>query len=194
MHIRPCLPILVIPCLAIALSACGGSGPPVQRVSFVIRADTVGGLPTSPGTSFVRTSHYFGSAGIRGSLSHPLSDACQLELPTIGFLALFFSFGDHATRRNCTDFGEAIVSGPRWHTVNGLGVGASLADLHRLFPDATSPGRVIRKPWWGAAGGSTEWILEPNSWPAGNHAAHTFLSAYVKHGHVVAFGQGVSGH
>lgn len=189
-----CLSIALGSVLAFTASACGGSTAPTQRVSFVIGADSLAGLPTSPATSYRGTRRYFEQRGIRSS-PHIIQDDCGLKLKAIGLSALFWSFGDRAAPRYCTEYGGVVVSGARWHTPNGLRIGATVAELHRLFPRALYGGPVGR-PWWGweVIDSSSEWFLGPK-WPVDkDHAAHTVLSAYVKGGRVVAFGQEISGH
>ncbi|HEY2355470.1 MAG TPA: hypothetical protein VGH79_11300 [Gaiellaceae bacterium] len=192
MRVKLCLPLAVVSVLAVALSACGGSAPTVQRASFVIGADSLAGLPMSPGTSYLGASRYFERKGFRSSRRITRDGDCRLELKTIGFSADFWSFANRATPRKCTDFGGAFASGPRWHTANGLRVGASVAELHRLFPHALSGG-PWNGSWWGPGVGVNGWYLGPK-WPANNHAAHTILIAYVKDGRVFALGEEVSGH
>jgi hypothetical protein len=188
MRSRLCLSVIG---LALGLAACGSSGSQMDRVSFVVSAGRVGGLPASPGTSYTHTTRYFVRAGLHGSPSYS-GALCGLRFATIGLSVTFFNLGGgRSTPRSCDFFGGAEATSPRWHTANGLRVGAPLVTLHRLFPKARKVGKG--RVWHSAIpADSTQWLLKD---PApGTVAARTILEAWVNGGRVVALGSETVGH
>jgi hypothetical protein len=160
-------------------------------VSFVIEARRLAGLRITPDTSYRRTLRHFARAGQRGSSSFP-DGLCELRVEQIGLAATFFTLAaGAATPANCRFFTAAVVTGSRWHTVNGLRVGAPLASLHRLFPRAYNSGKIPGKHR-GIPTGSTVWWLANRS--SSSQAARPVLAAYVRAGRVVALGIDVVGH
>ena len=91
----------------------------------------------------------------------------------------------------CNFLSDTEVTGSRWHTVNGLHVGAPLAATRRLFPQAENVGKIPGKPR-GIPTGSTLWWLTKHT--SGTHAAEPLLAAYVRGGRVAALGNIIVGH
>jgi hypothetical protein len=162
-----------------------------SQVSYVIAANRVAGLRIAPDTSYRRTLHYFARARERGSASFP-DDFCRLRFGKIGLSITFFTLGAGAgTPAKCKFFLGAEVTRSRWHTPNGLRVGAPLQSMRRLFPRALNTGKV-GGAHWGIPTGSTVWWLTKHA--SGSHAAQPILVAYVKGGRVVALGITIVGH
>jgi hypothetical protein len=87
-----------------------------SRVSFVIAANRLAGLPIAPDTSYRRTLRYFVRAGLHGSSSFPES-LCRLRFEKIGLsITLITLATGGATPVNCTFRPMAVVTGSRWHT------------------------------------------------------------------------------
>lgn len=104
-----------------------GSKHAGSRVSFVIGARSLAGLPISPDTSYRRVLRYFARAGQHGSSSFP-DGLCRLRFEKIGLSTSFITLAEGAATPAKCRFGiEAVVTGSRWHTANGLHVGAPLA-------------------------------------------------------------------
>jgi len=167
--------------------------PSVQHaqtsVSSVIGAYRIAGLPVAPLTpSFANAQRYFRRHGERASFSLA-NGFCYLTVPTLKVLMTFAAL-DEATPASCRFFGVE-VTGARWHTANGLHVGATLASIHRLFPTARSMGRI-----GGLLGSSLHhpvaWLLV--NWGGSSPAARPVLVAYTRSGRVVALGITISGH
>jgi hypothetical protein len=177
---------------ACALPTTTPASRPESRISFVIGAHSLAGLRITPDTSYRRTLRYFARAGQRGSSSFP-DGLCRLRVEKIGLSSTFFTLASNvATPANCTHFGGADVTGSRWHTANGLRVGASLASLRRIFPRAFDSGKIPRKRWGVVPVGSTRWELTDGA--SSSRAARPILIAYVRGGRVVALGIDVVGH
>jgi hypothetical protein len=159
-------------------------------LSFVIAANRIAGLPIAPETSYRRTVRYFARAGLHGSSSFP-EGLCRLRFEKIGLSITFSTLAaDAATPANCT-LPDAVVTGSRWHTPNGLHVGATVASMHRLFPRAYNSGKTEGKHW-SIPTGSTVWWLGYRV--SSSHAARPVLTAYVRGGRVVALGITIVGH
>jgi hypothetical protein len=162
-----------------------------SRIPFVIAAHSLAGLRIGPDTSYRRTLRYFARAGQHGSAS--FSDGlCRLRFEKIGLSAAFAALAaDSGTPATCTSFGAAVVTRSRWHTVNGLRVGATAASLRRIFPRAYNSGKIPGKHW-GIPIGSTRWELTDGA--SSSHAARPVLVAYVRAGRVAALGIDIVGH
>jgi hypothetical protein len=180
--------------LVVLVAAVGGSpahGRSVSRIHFLIGAKRLGGLSVTPSSPSDRLAvRYFARHGEGGSTSRT-NDFCYLRFAEIGLLiTLSNRRPGKATLANCKFF-EADVTGPRWHTANGLRLGVSAATMIRLFPQARKIGRV-----GGVIGARlhhpTAWWLA--HWKAPTEEARTILAAYVRRGHVVALGVSVVGH
>ena len=162
-----------------------------NRISFIIAANRIAGLRITPDTSYRRTLRYFARTGHRGSSSFP-DGLCRLRFEKIGLFATFRTLAEGgATPANCTFFLDAVVTGSRWHTANGLHVGASLASMRRLFPRPYKTGKIPGKHW-GIPTGSTVWWLAYHV--SSSHAARPVLAAYVRGGRVAALGIDIVGH
>jgi hypothetical protein len=162
-----------------------------SRVSFVIGAHSIAGLRIAPDTSYRRMLRYFTRVGQSGSSSFP-SGLCRLRFGKIGLSATFFTLiADRATPANCTHFMMVVVTGSRWHTANGLHVGATLASMRRIFPRAYNSGTTEGRHW-SIPTGSTVWWLANRA--SGSHAARPVLTAYVRGGRVAALGITTVGH
>jgi hypothetical protein len=181
------LSLIALACLSqgVTASQAGNCG------SFVIGPHVLAGLRIAPDTSYGRTLRHFTRAGQRGSSSFP-DGLCRLRFEKIGLSTTFFTLAaDVGTPANCTFFGDAVVRGSRWHTANGLRVGATLASMRRLFPRAYKVGKIPGKHW-GIPNGSTDWWLANYASPS--HAARSVLNAYVRDGRVAALGIITVGH
>lgn len=164
---------------------------PGSGTSFVIAARSLAGLGITPDTSYRRMLRYFTRAGEHGFSSFP-DGLCQLRFEKIGLSTTSFTLAEGAaTPAKCTFFMMAVVSGSRWHTANGLRVGATVASLRRLFPRAYNSGRIPGKHW-GIPTGSTRWELADGA--SSSHAARPILVAYVRAGRVAALGIDIVGH
>jgi len=161
------------------------------HVSPVIGPDRVAGLPVAPSSpSYANAQRFFRRHGERASFSRA-HGFCYLTVPTLKLTMTFAPLtSDKATPASCRFF-DAQVTVARWHTANGLHVGATLASLHRLFPAARSSGRI-----GGLLGASLHhpmaWLLANRGGPS--PAARPVLVAYTLSGRVVALGILISGH
>jgi hypothetical protein len=179
---------LISPACASRTTATASGAP--SGLSFVIAAERIAGLPIAPETSYRRTLRYFARAGQRGSSSFP-DGLCRLRFEKIGLSMTFVTLAaDAATPANCK-LPMAVVTGSRWHTANGLPVGATVASMHRLFPRAYNSGKTEGRHW-SIPTGSTVWWLGYRV--SSSHAARPVLTAYVKDGHVAALGITIVGH
>jgi hypothetical protein len=177
--------------LACASGTTTSASHPGSRISFVIAANRIAALRITPDTSYRRTLRHFTHAGQRGSSSFP-DGLCRLRFEKIGLSTAFFTLvADVATPGNCRHFLDAVVTGSRWHTANGLHVGAPLGSLRRLFPRAYNSGTIPGKHW-GIPMGSTVWYL--TNLASSRHAARPVLVAYVRGGRVAALGINIVGH
>jgi hypothetical protein len=161
-----------------------------SRVSFVIAANRIAGLRITPDTSYQQTLRYFARAGQHGSSSFP-DGLCRLRFERIGLSMTFITLAEGATPANCKFSPMAVVTTPRWHTPNGLHVGATFQSLRRLFPRPYKTGK-IRGKHWSIPTGSTVWWLAYRV--SSSHAARPVLAAYVRGGRVVALGIDIVGH
>jgi uncharacterized protein YecT (DUF1311 family) len=162
-----------------------------SRVSFLIGVHSLAGLPIAPDTSYRRALRYFARTGEHVSSSFT-DGLCRLRVERITVSATSFTLDSNtATPANCTFFSNAVVTSSRWHTANGLRVGAPLASLHRLFPRAKNMGKIDGKHW-GIPTGSTWWWLA--NYASSSHAARPVLEAYVRRGRVAALGITTVGH
>lgn len=196
---RPGIGLLVL-ALSLALSlispACASrttttASHAASRVSFVIGAHSIAGLRIAPDTSYRRMLRYFTRVGQPGSSSFP-NGLCRLRFGKIGLSTTFFTLiEERATPANCTHFMMAVVTGSRWHTANGLHVGAPLASMRRIFPRAYNSGKTEGKHW-SIPTGSTVWWLTRHA--RSSHAAQPILVAYVRGGRVAALGIDIVGH
>ncbi len=180
--------------LLVAIAVVGGTpanGQSTSRVPLRIAAKRLGGLwvnPSSP--SYRRAVRYFAGHGQAGSTSRT-RDFCYLRFTRIGLSVTFTNRGlDRATLDKCTFF-EADATSKKWHTPNGLHVGATAATMMHRFPNAREIGEV-----GGVIGARlhhpTEWWLA--HWRSQNEEARTILVADVRRGHVLALGISVVGH
>jgi len=187
---------LLVLALSLLSSACASrtttpASHAASRVSFVIGAHSIAALRIAPDTSYRRALRYFARAGQRGSSSFP-HGLCRLRFAKIGLFTTFFTHAvGAATPVKCTFFGDAEVTGSRWHTANGLHVGATVASMRRLFPRAYNSGKIPGKHW-GIPTGSTRWELTDGA--SSSHAARPILVAYVRGGRVAALGINIAGH
>jgi hypothetical protein len=186
---------LLVFALSLISAACASRTPTASavasRVSFVVAANRLAGLPVAPDTSYRRTVRYFARAGLHGSSSFP-DGLCRLRFEKIGLSMTFISLAaGAATPANCTFRPMAVVTGSRWRTANGLHVGAPLASLRRIFPRASKTGAIPGKHW-GIPTGSTVWWLA--NFASSSHAARPVLVAYVRGGRVAALGITIVGH
>jgi hypothetical protein len=192
---RPSVGSLVL-ALSLLSPACASSSTTpashaASRVSFVIGTHSLAGLRITPDTSYRRMLRYFSRAGQPGSSSFP-DGLCRLRFEKIGLSTTSSTLiADRATPSNCTHFMMAVVTGSRWHTANGLHVGATFQSLRRLFP---RPYKVAKIPGkhWSIPTGSTEWWLGYHV--SSSHAARPVLAAYVRDGRVAALGIDIVGH
>jgi hypothetical protein len=166
-----------------------------SRISFVIGAHSLAGLRITPDTSYRRVLRYFARAGQRGSSSFP-EGLCRLRFAKIGLSTSFITLAEGAaTPAKCTFGIMAVVTGSRWHTANGLRVGAPMASLRRLFPRAYNSGKIPGKHWSIPTGSTVWWLANHESALQGSsHAARPVLAAYVRGGRVAALGITIVGH
>jgi hypothetical protein len=187
---------LLVVALSLISPACASTtttppSRPASQVSFVIAAHSIAGLRITPDTSYRRTLRYFAHTGQHGSSSFP-DGLCRLRFAKLGLFATFrTSAAGAGTPARCTFFGDAEVTGSRWHTANGLRVGATVASLRRLFPRAYNSGRIPGKHW-GIPTGSARWELADGA--SSSRAARPILVAYVRAGRVAALGIDIVGH
>jgi hypothetical protein len=119
------------------------TGPSTQA-SFLITAETVGGLEVGPVTTYREALRYFNSSGSPRPTANFSVWGCNL-ISRDGLAFEFDSISSYlvrarATPATCTELGRASVNRPAWHTKNGLHVGASLHELRNLFPKASDEG------------------------------------------------------
>jgi hypothetical protein len=193
---RPFVALLVVP-LSLISPACAsrttttGSGA-ASGLSFVIAANRLAGLRITPDTSYRRTVRYFARAGLHGSSSFP-DGLCRLRFGRIGLSMMFITLAEGAaTPASCKFSPLAVATGSRWHTANGLRVGAPIASLHRLFPRAYKTGKIPGKHWSIPTGSTVWWLANRPS--ATSHAARPVLTAYVRDGRVAALDITIVGH
>jgi hypothetical protein len=155
--------------------------------TFVIAAQSLGGLHVGPATTYDRAMRYFGPS----ATSSLTADFCTLSYRKLG-LRLDFADLDPSPAKpsTCTFFFGATVTARAWHTRNGLRVGEPAQSVRRLFPHALDIGVVGGAQQRVVGAGSHEWWLtHPN-----DTAAHPILVAYVHGGSVVALGIEIVGH
>jgi len=196
---RPAVGLIVL-ALSMTCSACASrtarpASESGSRVAFVIGAHSLAGLPITPDTSYRRMLRYFAQAGQRGSSAFP-DGLCRLRLKKVGLSTSFITLaGDTAMPANCTFGIMAVVIGSRWHTANGLQVGAPAASLRRLFRRAYNSGRIPGKHWSIPTGSTVWWLANHESALHGSsHAARPVLVAYLRGGRVAALGITIVGH
>jgi hypothetical protein len=182
-------PFLISPaCASDATTTDSGAASPV---SFVIAANRIAGLRITPDTSYRQTLRYFAHADQHGSSSFP-DGLCRLRFEKIGLSMTFITLAEGAaTPANCEFSPMAVVTGSRWHTPNGLHVGAPFQSLRRLFPRRYETGKIPGKHW-SIPTGSTVWWLGYRV--SSSHAARPVLAAYVRGERVVALGIDIVGH
>jgi hypothetical protein len=163
---------------------------PSTQASFLITAETVGGLDARPGTTYREALRYFNSSGSARPTASFSVWGCNLISQRAG-LAFEFNSTSYIVRARttpatCTGLGRASVSRPAWHTKNGLHVGASLHELRNLFPKTSDEG--LGKPPPGVPNWCAYWVLSAPTIPGPG------LFAYVTHGHIAALGIEFLGH
>jgi hypothetical protein len=190
---------VALPVLALSLiSPACASRPtphPDSRVSFVIGAHSLAGLPITPDTSYRRVLRYFARAGQHGSSSFP-DGFCRVRFEKIGLSVSFFTLAEGAaTPANCTFGIMAVAVGSRWHAASGLHVGATVAAMRRLYPRAYKTEKIPGEHWSIPTGSTVWWLANHESAVHGaSHAARPVLAAYVRGGRVVALGIDIVGH
>jgi len=193
-RVRPGVASLVL-ALSLISPACASrttatTSGAASGLSFVIAANRIAGLPIAPETSYRRTVRYFARAGLHGSSSFP-EGLCRLRFEKIGLSMAFITLdAGAATPANCI-LPNAVVTGSRWHTANGLHVGVPLQLMRRIFPRAYKTGKIPGKHW-SIPTGSTVWWLA--NFASSSHAARPVLVAYVRGGRVAALGITIVGH
>jgi uncharacterized protein YecT (DUF1311 family) len=118
---RPVVGLLVL-ALSLISPACSSRAttPASQagsRVSFVIGAHSLAGLPIVPGTTYRRTLRYFARAGPHGSSSFR-DGLCELKFEKISVAVTFYTAtAETATAANCTFFHDG--GGDRFALAHG---------------------------------------------------------------------------
>ena len=167
----------------------GTAGASIQA-SFLITAETAGGLEVGPGTTYREALRYFKSTGSLRPTSTFSIWGCNLISPRTGlafeFNSSLYLVRSRATPASCTGLFGVSASRPAWHTQNGLHVGASLQELRNLFPKASDEG--LGKPPPGVSNWCAYWVLSALTIPGPG------LFAYVTRGHIAALGIGFLGH
>jgi hypothetical protein len=159
-------------------------------LSPVIAANRIAALPIAPETSYRRTVRYFARAGVQGSSSFP-KGLCRLHFEKIGLSMSFITLAaGPATPANCI-LPTTVVTGSRWHTANGLHVGATLQSMRRLFLRARNMGKIPGKHWSIPTGSAVWWLA---NFASTSHAARPVLVAYVRGRRVAALGITIVGH
>jgi hypothetical protein len=196
---QPCVASLVL-AVSLISPACAShtrktASGATSRVSSAIAAKRIAGLRIAPETSYRRTLDYFVRAGQHGSSSFT-DGLCELRFETIGLSTTFMTLAEGAaTPAKCTFFMMAVVTGSRWHTPNGLRVGAPLETMRRLFPRAYRAAKIAGEHRDITTGSTEWWLANHESAVRGlSHAARPVLAAYVKDGHVAALGVTIVGH
>lgn len=156
--------------------------------SQVVRLTNIGGLPL--GVPFSDAIRHFGPAGGAGATQRFIDGGCTVRYPALG-LSLWYVGNPllKGTPQTCRYFQSAAVSGPGWHTANGLAVGDTTMKLRHLFPhvyNTRHPG-----PKWDSPRGSIQWDITITCCGGGRRPA---LYAMVKGGRIAALGIQMVGH
>lgn len=150
----------------------------------VFGVTTIGGLAV--GASYSETIRYLAPAQAHAGFD---LGGCTLSYPRLGLRLWYIGNPpEKGAPRACVHFEEAIVTGPGWHTRNGLNIGDSVTKLRRLFPhvyDTRDPGPKT------APVGSIEWDITITCCGGGERPA---LSAMVHHDRVIALRVAMVGH
>lgn len=160
-----------------------------QHPSRLVSVLTMGSLPT--GDTFEEAARYFASQGRRSSSQLRPGGVCVMSVPSIGLRLVYF--GDvpdsgPTVPSTCTSLHGATVTGPSWHTSNGLRVGSSRLFMMRKFPKSVSvDGSRINRA--GPLSGTAPWFLTRP--PGGIGLA---LVAYVRDSLVVGLEVASVGH
>lgn len=156
------------------------SGPP----SRVFGVKTIGGLVV--GSSYLQTISYFKPSMPQRRFQ---PGACTLTYRGLG-LSLWYIGNpfDPGSPTTCVHFEEAIVTGPGWHTRNGLSIGDSVGKLRRLFPHVYDTRRAGPKT---APAGSIAWDITITCCGGGERPA---LSVMVRRSRIIAFRVAMVGH
>lgn len=156
--------------------------------SFVIDLHSVGGMPVAGATYRSALRHFKPLAPDISTVFQ--RNGCGLISAKLGLHIEFESFfGNRGTSANCTLFGEAVATGSRWRTGNGLRIGAPIRALRRLFPRAYDT-KVLAQPVHGVPPGSTDWDLAS----APRIGLFFVLVAFVRHDRVAGFAVERAGH
>lgn len=185
--------------LAVVLAVASANAPAAVRratrpsdVSYVIGSNVVGGLSVGGTTSYQQVVRYFARVGLPPFASSFSIWGCTIRSQRSGLAFEFDSdivayvIRHRATAATCTTFGRASVTSPRWHTANGLRVGASLPTMRSFYPHAFDNG--LGKPPPGVRNWCAYWVLAApqNPGPA--------LFAYTTRGRIAALGIELIGH
>jgi hypothetical protein len=193
----------VVALLAAAVLACAAATSAAENarqsrggLTFLITASHIGTLRISLTTTDRHLFAFLTRSGQHGS-SVVRADHCTLGFGQIGLHAwLNGAFSGRTTASNCTLFpGRVEVRYSRWHTAKGLHVGATVEELHRLYPKAAGGGGTGRgfRPG-GIPAHAREWQLTNLWWRHRDYAAHLELVAYVRMERVVTLGVEAFGH
>ena len=169
--------------------AAASSRGQVNTASFLIGTQTVGGLEVADAT-MIDAFRFFARAHLSSTARFSPGE-CGLAAPAIRLKLEFARLDSNGigTPSTCRFLFEAVVLDPRWHTANGLRVGASASELKQLFPKARRFG-VVPHTAMAAPHGANEWLLSHGA-VAG---VPELLLAFVARSRVVALGTGRAGH
>jgi hypothetical protein len=183
--------VVVLACvMSLAVSLQVSGAPDKQSAkSFVLKGDELAGLHITPFMPYKSIFRYL--SGIESPLVTSFPDGyCQLTARKIGLKVGFSALTSTGvgTPESC-EFSFAIATGRRWHTTDGLRVGASVHAMRRLYPRALRVGKVPGRHW-GIPSHSVAWWLNGRT----GSIAHTILEAYARGSRVMAIGIEVVGH
>jgi len=153
--------------------------------SRVIGPHGVAGLQLGLNLTYAKALTYFRRQGLDLPSATFSIWGCTLRWKSAGLALEWDGPGPPDWRRaspaTCTRFVRATVTGPRWHTRNGLHVGATLAEMTALFPRAFDNG--LGKPQTGVHNWCAYWALVSPPFPPGGLA----LMACTTHGRIASF-------
>jgi hypothetical protein len=158
--------------LAAALALAAASS--ALAASFVIQGDyRIGGYAVKADGSLAGAIDQFGQpTSIRRDAR--FREFCYVRWAGLGMRMTLYNLGGvNPCRPSAGRFSDALITGRRWRTANGLAMRDSLARLRRLYPRATRHGA-----WW--------WLVTRRS-PFGERLLYPGLAAKVRRGRVVAF-------
>jgi hypothetical protein len=128
--------------IAALAAAAAIAAPAAASSSFVIRSDEwIGSFAVKKNGTLGGLQAAFGKQ-TRLTL---MNDGCHATWTSIGLRVHLYNLaGKNPCSPKTGYFSDAVLSGTRWHTGAGVGVGDALARLRRLYPKARQHGVM----WW----------------------------------------------